>query len=480
MTVQRAVRAIAVIDQGSTATKGAVFGADGRELFATEAKVERRLTSTGIEHDPRQLIAAARQVLAASRGAGSITAVALTCQRSTCLVWDRKTGEPSTNALSWQDRSQLPRVNSLSRHTEEVSRRTGLRLSPHYAASKLAHLLEGLPDGQRRAEAGEIVAGTLDAFLVQQLTGAAYTEPGHAGRTLLYNLELGAWDPFLCDLFGIPQQALPALRPSVGKGLWIDDIPLIAVAGDQQAALVGHGGWSPGVTVAHFGTGAFVLASCGDTIVRHPNLLSAVIAEIGSTRHFQLEGSVNSAGSAVDWACRLTGENLDDWTTREIDPEGLPWVFPAFTGAAAPWWQPKAKGAIEGLTLDTRGEDLLGGVLLGVAMRSLDCLDALSEAAMAPEVLRVSGKLTRLNGLVGLLADVGQLPVEVSELEETGLSGMAKLAVAGITEITGVTGVDEALGQSPTRSRREPEWTADRALELRRQWRQFVRRTLEL
>ncbi|MEE8367989.1 MAG: FGGY family carbohydrate kinase [Thermoanaerobaculia bacterium] len=468
-----AATAIAVIDQGSTITKGAVYGLDGRELFTTETAVERRITSTGVEHDPHQLIAAVQQVLTAARSAAPIAAVALTCQRSTCLVWDRETGEPLTTAISWQDRSQLPRVKLLAKHADEVSRRTGLRLSPHYAAPKLAHLLESVSGGRRRAAAGEIVAGTLDAFLVHQLTGSPCTEPGQAGRTLLYNLENGGWDSFLADLFGIPLNALPEVRPSVGDGRRIGDIPLIAVAGDQQAALLGHGGWSPGVTMAHFGTGAFVLASCGEEIVRHPNLLSAVIAEVGTTRRFQLEGTVNSAGSAADWACRLTGESLAAWATREIVPEGLPWVLPAFNGVAAPWWRPEARGVIAGLTIGTQGEDILGGVLLGVAMRILDCIDALGEAGIAPEVLRVSGKLTRLNGLVGILADVGQIPVEVSALEETGLSGLAKLAIAGLT------GTHDLLGEALTGARREPSWTADRALALRGRWRRFVRRSLD-
>jgi glycerol kinase len=473
VTERGARGAIAVIDQGSTATKGAVYDLEGREQFATEVKVERRVTDTGVEHDPDQLVAAVQQVLQATYNAASIQAVALTCQRSTCLLWDRDSGVPVTSALSWQDRSQVARVKALSSHATEVSRRTGLRLSPHYAAPKLAHLLEILPDGHRRAESGEIVAGTLDAFLVHQLTGSASTEPGHAGRSLLYNLEHDDWDPHLCALFGVPPESLPRLRSSVRAGMHVGETPLIAIAGDQQAALIGHGGWSSGVTMAHFGTGAFVLASCGDKILRHPDLLSAVIAKIGNARRFQLEGSVNSAGSAVDWACRLTGEKLENWARRAIDPDRVPWVIPAFNGVAAPWWQPEAKGLIRGLTLGTQGEDLLGGVLFGVAMRVLDCVDALREVEMAPAVLRISGKLTRLHGLVGLLSDVGQLTVEVSESEETGLEGMWQLAVAGMI------GSDEPTGEPLTQSRREPAWSIDRSLELRASWRRFVEQALE-
>ena len=232
----------------------------------------------------------------------------------------------------------MARVERLEEHRGEVARRTGLQLNPHYAATKLAHLLERLPEGQKRAEAGEIVAGTLDAFLVRTLTGVDATEPGHAGRSLFYNLEEGTWDPWLCDLFGLPPRALPELRSSAGEWGTFHGVPLTAVAGDQQAALCGHGGWRRGATAAHFGTGAFILASTGASPQRHPGLLTAVLASTQEQRRFQIEGSVNSAGSAVDWACRLTGSRIEEFRDRPLAVDKLPWVVPAFAGLGAPWW----------------------------------------------------------------------------------------------------------------------------------------------
>lgn len=456
---------IAAVDQGSTGTKAALIDAGGRRLAETSRAVERIASGASIEHDAEALAAGVEACLEEILAAGRPAGIGLTCQRSTCLVWERASGRALTRALSWQDVSQTGRVEALAAHADEVARRTGLHLSPHYAAPKLARLLEELPDGRRRAAAGELVAGTLDAFLAQRLTGEATTEPGHAGRSLLYNLDSGDWDPELCDLFGVPRQALPRLLTSAEpRGEW-RGLPLAAAAGDQQAALLGHGGWRGGVVAAHFGTGAFVLASCGDRPLRRQGLLAAVLASTPAGRHFQLEGSVNSAGSAVDWACRLTGERITAWGERQLDPRRLPRVVPSFAGLGAPWWRPQAAAEIDGLRHQHDGAALLDGVLAGVGQRVLDCVEAIADAGVAVETLRVSGKLTRLRGLVALLADLGQLPVEVAAEEETGLTGIARLAR------TALTGDPTALELAAESHRTfEPVWGSTEAREVRRAW----------
>ncbi len=465
---------IAAIDQGSTATKGAVFSLDGETVAAAEVGVRRYAQGVRVMHEAEELLAGVRGVLGELRREGEVVALGLACQRSTCLVWERGSGRAATPALSWQDRREGERVRGLAVHAEEIARRTGLRLSPHYAAPKLAGLLAALPHGFERARGGELVAGTLDAWLVGRLTGRDGTEGGHAGRTLLYDLDGDCWDGELCRLWGVPMAALPALRPSAGAWGEVDGVPLLASLGDQQAALLGHGGWEEGVVAVHFGTGAFVLAATGERIRRHPGLLSAVVAATAEGRRFQLEGSVNSAGSAVDWACGVTGTGVAAWEERPLDPDHLPWVLPAFAGAAAPWWRPEAAGVAAGLGLATSGEELVGGVLAGVAMRVLDCVEALAEAGLAPRVLRVSGKLVRLAGLVGLLADAGQLPVEVAAEEETGLLGAARLAAA-------TAGLPVEVARAPpARFRRDPAWPAPRAVSVRARWRDFAERALAL
>jgi glycerol kinase len=409
------------------------------------------------------------QQLGTMLGNRSVAGIGIACQRSTCLVWDRHSGRALTPALSWQDTSQARRTEALRPHAAEVAHRTGLRLSPHYAATKLATLLDEMPDGRDRAARGELVAGTLDAYLMQRLTGTAATEPGHAGRTLLYNLSQGSWDSRLCELFDIPQGALPTLRTSAGYWGKYRGVPVCAAAGDQQAALVGHGGWQEGTVAVHFGTGAFVLAATGQRVQRHDGLLSAVMASTPAGRRFQLEGSVNSAGSAIDWACKLTGEGLSGWLDRDLVPGELPWVVPAFTGLGAPWWNPRARATIHGLSTASSRADLVGGVLVGIAMRVVDNLEAMVAAGTRPTVVRVSGKLTRLRGLVGLIADAARLPVEVSSTEETGLHGVCRLAAAALAG-------DEALlgATPPVRERREPQWSADRVESVRTRWRALV------
>ncbi len=460
---------VAVIDQGSTSTKGAVVSPQGEVLEAIATPVERHHQGPRVTHDPEALAKGVETTLRELLHRHEVAGIGLACQRSTCLLWDRATGEPRTEALSWQDRTQDERVAALAVHGDEVRRLTGLHLSPYYAAPKLAALLEGVPNGLERAASGELVAGTLDAFLVHRLTGRPATEPGTAGRTLLYDLEADAWSERLCGIFGVPPASLPELGSSAGDWGTFEDVPLVAVAGDQQASLLGHGGWREGTIAAHFGTGAFVLASTGESPVRHEGLLTAVLASTPESRRFQIEGSVNSAGSAVDWARSLTGIDLDDWTDRPLG-EGPPWFLPAFSGLGAPWWESQANAACSGLVPSTGPDELFSAVLSGVAHRVLDCVEAIASAGVSIEALRVSGKLTRLSGLVQLLADAGGLPVEVSAEEETGTLGLARLALCR------QGGEDATLGRPVhTAATIDPAWSADRALGQRSLWSAFVR-----
>jgi len=459
----------AVIDQGSTSTKCALADGAGRISGEISESTPQRTQDGRREVDAEAVADSVEGLLERLLQSGSVDGIGLACQRSTCLLWDRESGTALTPALSWQDTSQVARTRSLAGHAEDVAQRTGLRLSPYYAAPKLAALLEEYPDGHARAAQGEIVAGTLDAFLMHRLTGSPSTEPGHAGRTLLYNLSQGTWDSELCELFGVPMAALPTLHPSAGAWGEHRGIPVCAGAGDQQAALIGHGGWQPGTVAVHFGTGAFVLASVGQRVHRADGLLSAVLASTPNGRRFQLEGTVNSAGSAVDWACRLTNQPIGAWIDRDLVPEELPWAVPALAGIGAPWWKPQARGVVYGLSTATRGEDLVGGVLFGLAMRVVDNLEAMAAGGTQPRVVRLSGKLTRLQGLVGLIADAARLPVEVSRHEETGLVGIGRLVAAGASDRE-----SSLLFDPPASSHREPGWSADRVQSIRARWRQLI------
>ena len=463
---------LAAVDLGSTLAKGGLYSLDGSCRLSTSLPVEVDAKGASFEHDPHALLETVETLLARLQEAGPLAAIGVTCQRSTCLLWEQSNGRALTPAISWQDSSATGVVEDLAQHASDVASRTGLRLSPYYAAPKLSRLLSSQPGLRRRAEAGEVVAGTLDAFLMHHLAGEPSTEGGHAGRTLLYNLEADAWDPALCDLFEVPEASLPQIMPSVGHRAEWKGIPLTALAGDQQAALLAHGGWEEGITTAHFGTGAFVLTGTGDRLLRHPELLSAVLASSSSERHFQLEGAVNSAGSAMDWISGVTGLGPERWGQRPLEPERLPRVLPALAGLGTPWWRPEIRTVVQETGAHTSPRELADGVLVGVAMRVVDCFETLAAAAPA-EVFRLSGKLTRSRALVDLIADLTQVRVEVSTEEEPGLAGIARLAAAGLEP-----GSTSLRGGTPVSYTRDPEWSSDRAHAARSDWRDFVHRVL--
>ena len=465
---------LAAVDLGSTVAKGGLYSLDGSCRLSTSLPVEVDAKGASFEHDPHALLETVEALLARLREAGLLSAIGVTCQRSTCLLWERSNGRALTPAISWQDSSATDVVEDLAQHASDVASRTGLRLSPYYAAPKLSRLLSSQPGLRSRAEAGEVVAGTLDSFLMHHLAGEPSTEGGHAGRTLLYNLEADAWDPTLCHLFEIPRAALPRLRPSIGfRGRW-QGLPVTAVAGDQQAALLAQGGWEEGVTAAHFGTGAFVLAGTGDQLRRHPGLLSAVVASSSSARHFQLEGAVNSAGSAMDWISSVTGLGPGEWGQQPLEPERLPRVLPALAGLGTPWWRPEIRTVVQETAAHTAPHELADGVLVGVGMRVVDCFEALAAAGATADVIRLSGKLTRSRALVDLIADLAQVRVEVSAEEEPGLAGIARLAAAGL-ELDSIS----LGGGTPAAYHRDPEWSLDRAHAARSDWRDFVHRVLD-
>jgi glycerol kinase len=463
---------VAVIDQGSSATKGAVFG-EGLEVLAEDRiaiGVER--DADRVEHDALEIASSVVSLLEELEGlAGPFTALGLAVQRSSCLLWDRESADPLSPVVSWQDRRHALAAERLGEPlAARVRETTGLFASPHYAALKLRGLLDRDPALRRRAERGEVIAGTLDAWLVHRLTGEPSTEPGLAGRTLLYDLERDEWSAELGAAFDIPSPALPPLRPSGGRrGAW-RGVPLLALLGDQQAALLGHGGWRAGVVAAHFGTGAFVLASTGESILRHPGLLSAAIASVGGERRFQIEGAVQSAGSALDWMASRLGLDLEALESVELDPQALPTVVPAFVGLGAPWWRPRSRASIDGLELATSGADLLRGTIAGIAQRVADNVEAMREAGVEVEVLRLSGRLARRADLGRLVCELVRSRVEVAAEEESGLDGIARLAGA----VSGERAWLEYV--APPKARYAPEWSEPRCREARALWHRALER----
>lgn len=464
---------IAALDQGSGSTKGAVFDAQGRKLAQARMPIGIVHNGERVEQDAGEIWRSVEAVLAElAASAGRLSAIGLCVQRSSCLLWRRDGGEPLSPVVSWQDRRHAAAIAGAPRAlANRVRERTGLFLSPHYAAPKLRGLLDGIAGARAGAECGEIVAGTLDAWLVHRLTGTPSTEAGIAGRTLLYDLEADAWSRGLCADFEIPAAALPKLLPAAGRrGEW-RGIPVVALAGDQQAALLGHGGWREGIVAAHFGTGAFVLASTGEEVRRHPGLLSAVLAATAGERRFQIEGTVQSAGSAVDWMAAVCGVDLETLPPQSLEPERLPILVPAFVGLGAPWWRSEVRARIEEIELAHGAHDLMAATLVGIAQRVADNLEAIREAGVRIGELRVSGRLTRRGDFAALLAELGGAAVEVAVEEETGLDGVARLAAAAAAD-------DDArlFESSPARERYEPRWSQARHAAARARWRAAIAR----
>ena len=399
------------IDQGSTATKACLLDARGRVRRVVSRRVATRTPAAGwVEHDPEELLRSVRGALHAilrSVSPAAIGGVGIACQRSTSLFWDSQSGRSLTSALSWQDRRGEEICESLARHAHSIARKTGLRLSPHYAASKIRWLLDRTPGLRRLAESGRARFGTLDSYLLFRLTGGASwsTDPTHAARTLLMDMGRLDWDPALLDLFGVPYRALPPIRPSAFPAGEIRirgaRIRIAATVGDQQAALLGVGCRRRGEMVINYGTGAFAALNTGRRPIRIPGLLTSVAWSSEKAVRFLLEGPVNAAGSAVEWMEALVGPEgrgegaLPGW-------DALPIVVPALAGIGAPHWRSDLNAAIFDLRRDTGPAHLRAATLAGIACRVREIVERMGRHRNSAVPVVVAGGLLQKRGLLRL------------------------------------------------------------------------------
>ena len=409
----------------------------GRIRRLVAVPVATRRPGPGLaEHDGEALFRsvrlALRRVLSGIDPAG-IAAVGLACQRSTFLFWDPESMRPLTPALSWQDRRGEEICLALSRREKMIRSRTGLRLGPHYAASKIRWLLDRSPGLRRKAERGEARGGTLDAYLLSRLTGGDSwsTDPTHAARTLLMDLGQLDWDPDLLGLFRIPLRALPPIRPSAFPAGEIrvrgTSLRIAATVGDQQAALIGLGCRKPGEAGINYGTGAFVILNTGARPRRVPGLLTSVAWSSEREVRYLLEGTVNAAGSAVEWIERLAGIRVR--SSARIPPvDRLPLVVPAFSGLGAPHWISGARAAIAGLDLSTGPEEMMAGTMAGIACRLAEILATMRRGGLRPRRIVAGGGLARRPGLLPLQAALAGRGIERSLVAEGSCRGAAILA----------------------------------------------------
>jgi glycerol kinase len=440
--------AILAIDQGTTGSTSLVVDRDGRVRAKAYSEFAQHFPRPGwVEHDADEIwsvtVRVAREALAAA-GAVDLRGVGITNQRETVVLWDRETLTPVHNAIVWQDRrtTALCRALREAGHEEEVRRRTGLVLDPYFSGTKIRWLLDEHPELRRRAEAGELAAGTVDSWLVARLTGGAVhaTDPTNASRTLLFDLERAAWDPWLASTLGVPLEILPQVRRSAGDfGVALgehlgSDLPVAGVAGDQQAALFGQGCWEPGRAKNTYGTGAFLLLHTGTRPVRSRHgLLTTAACDARGGLSYALEGSVFIAGAALQWLRDGLGilprAEDSEALARSLDGNDGVYLVPAFVGLGAPHWEPDARGMLVGLTRGTGRAHLARAALEAMAYGTAEVLQAMqSDSGFATPELRVDGGAALNDWLMQFQADVLGVRVRRPESVETTALGAAGLA----------------------------------------------------
>jgi glycerol kinase len=444
---------ILAIDQGTTGTTCLVIDRDGQVRGRAYSEFTQHFPRPGrVEHDANEIWEVTRRVakVAAAHAGTTVDALAgigITNQRETVVLWDRATGEPVHYALVWQDgrTAELCRRLKDEGREDDVRARTGLVIDPYFSATKLAWLLDHVPGARRRAEAGELAAGTIDSWLLWKMTGGRLhlTDRTNASRTLLYSLDDDRWDPALLDLFGIPAAVLPEIRPSsevygaTDGTAFEGEAPVAGIAGDQQAALFGHACWSPGEGKNTYGTGAFLLVHTGETRVpsRHGMLTTAACGPRGG-RAYALEGSVFIAGAAVQWlrdGLGIIGDAAEtEALARSIGGNDGVYFVPAFTGLGAPHWEPQARGTLFGLTRGSTRAHLARAALEAMAFSTHDVAEAMEgDAGVRLPELRVDGGAAANDWLMQFQADVLGVPVRrpaLVEMTARGAAGLAGLA----------------------------------------------------
>lgn len=435
---------ILAIDQGTTSTRAIVFDAALRPKASAQKEFTQHFPSSGwVEHDPAEIW---ETVLETCKGAldqgGAATAIGITNQRETVVVWDRETGEPVYNAIVWQDRRTAKFCADLKAagHEEMVRDKTGLLLDPYFSGTKLAWLLDNVDGVRARAEAGKLAFGTMDSFLIWRMTDGKrhVTDATNAARTLLYNIAEGRWDDEILDLLNIPANLLPEVLDcgaDFGEtSLFGAPLPILGVAGDQQAATVGQACFAPGMLKSTYGTGCFALLNTGDTLVKSQNRMLGTIAyQFDGKPTYALEGSIFIAGAVVQWL-RDGLKIIDDASqsaglAEAADPTQTLYMVPAFTGLGAPYWDPDARGAIFGLTRNSGPAEFARAALESVGFQTRDLLEAM--AADYPgdtRNVRVDGGMTASDWTMQFLSDILGAPVDRPQVLETTAVGAAWIA----------------------------------------------------
>ena len=487
-----AAQYLVAIDQGTSSSRTVIFDQKAAVVTSAQQEFPQEYPQPGwVEHDPEAIWSSVLEVTKKSLAAAdakNYAGLGITNQRETTLIWDRNTGECVHNAIVWQDRRTADDCQKLkdSGVEESVTQKTGLRLDPYFSATKIAWILDHVANVRERAENGRLAFGTIDCFLLWRLTGGRVhaTDASNASRTLLFNIHTQEWDRELLELFDVPESLLPEVKDSACDFGVTDqsvigvEMPICGIAGDQQAALIGQAGFQVGATKSTYGTGCFVIANTGDQAVQsRNNLLTTVAYRLDGKTTYGIEGSIFVAGSAIQWLRDQLGiiESAPD--SRVIaEATGIVehvHVVPAFAGLGAPYWDPRARGAILGLSRDSGINEIVTATLQAVAYQTKDLINAMSDDGIDPSVIRVDGGMVANDWFLQFLADMVNVTVERPVNVESTVLGAAFLA--GLQ--SGVFASTDAIAELWASDRVfEPQMPDDQRDVLYRGWQDAVAR----
>ena len=480
------------VDQGTTSTRAIIFDRGGKILVQAQQAFTQHFPQDGwVEHDPQEIyqsvLQVCREALAeAQLSARDIAAMGISNQRETTVVWDKDSGQAIYNAIVWQDRRSADYCRELKAQGREqaVNDKTGLLLDPYFSATKLRWILDNVAGAREQAEAGQLLFGTIDSFLLWKLTGQHKTDITNAARTLLCNIHDQQWDPSLLALFDIPRRMLPSIEANSHEfGVTHTDIlggPIMigGMAGDQQAALIGQACFSEGMAKSTYGTGCFMMLNTGPKPRKSQHrLLTTVAYSVGGITHYALEGSIFMAGATLQWlrdGPQLIKDASDSVALAQaVGADNSVYLVPAFTGLGAPYWDPDARAAILGLTRDSGRAEMVTAGLQSVCYQSRDLLQAMARDKLLLSGLRVDGGMVVNDWLMQFLADILNLPIQRAAITETSALGAAYLAglTAGIyTDLQQLSG----LWQSPQTF--VPQMSAEQRERLYLGWQDSVAR----
>jgi glycerol kinase len=488
------VQYVLALDQGTTSSRALLFDKQGAVRAVAQREFDQIFPQSGwVEHDPEQIvssqIAVALEALTqAGARPGDVAAIGIANQRETTILWNRETGKPVYNAIVWQDRRTADFCERLRHegHSPMIQQRTGLLIDSYFSASKISWILDNVPGARSLAEAGKLVFGTVDSWLVWKLTGGRVhaTDASNASRTMLFNIHTGAWDRDLLELFRVPASMMPVVRSSSEiygetSAPGLERIPLAGIAGDQQAALFGQRCTRPGLTKNTYGTGCFMLQNTGRRAVPSSNRLITTVAwKVGGVTEYALEGSVFVGGAVVQWlrdGLGLIRKSEDvEALAKSVPDNGGVYFVPAFVGLGAPHWDSYARGSIFGLTRGTTAGHLARAAVESIAYQVADLLDAMRrDSGDAVQELRVDGGAAANDSLMQFQADILGVPVVRPAVTETTALGSAYLA--GLAVGFWQSNLDAAASGKDRRF--EPRMLASEARSLRARWSEAVSRS---